>query len=68
VEDEGSEMIGTRLETTRARGAEHAEALPEIRPWCEAGWIFRDGGAHAIERQGDRVRERSAPVVRRRDE
>ena len=56
VEDEGSEVDGRRLETTGATGAEHAEALPEIRPWCEVGWIFRGGDAQAIERQGDRVR------------
>ena len=68
MEDEGSGMIGTPPETTRATDPERGEELPEIRPGCEVGWIFRDGGAHAIERQADRVHERAARVVRRRDE
>jgi len=68
VEDERSEMSGSRLEATGATDAEHAEALPEIRPWCEVGWIFRGGDAHAIERQGHRVRERAARVVHQRDD
>ncbi len=52
-------------ETTPGTGPERAEDLPEFRPWCEVGWIFGNGGAHAIERQADRVRERAA---HRRDE
>ncbi|HEX3333845.1 MAG TPA: hypothetical protein VHS57_05860 [Acidimicrobiales bacterium] len=35
-----------------------AEALPELTPWREVGWIFRDGGCVAIERQGDETRAR----------
>ena len=31
---------------------ETAEQLPELNPWREAGWIFRDGACVAIERQG----------------
>ena len=38
------------------------ESIPEMRPWREVGWIFRDGDVLAIERQGDRTRMRSAPV------
>jgi hypothetical protein len=38
------------------------ETIPELRPWREVGWIFRDGDVLAIERQGDRTRVRSAPV------
>ncbi len=34
------------------------EALPELKPWRVAGWIFRDGGCVAIERQGDVIRVR----------
>jgi hypothetical protein len=48
--------------------SEHGEAIPEIRPWREAGWIFRDGDALAIERQDDRIRTRSARVSHRDDE
>jgi hypothetical protein len=43
-----------------APGSEHSDAIPEIRPWREVGWIFRDGDAVAIERQGDRTRTRTA--------
>ena len=35
------------------------EALPELKPWREVGWIFRDGGCVAIERRGDRTRARA---------
>jgi hypothetical protein len=38
------------------------EAIPELRPWRQVGWIFRDGDVLAIERRGDRTRVRSAPV------
>ncbi len=33
--------------------------LPELRPWREAGWIFRDGGCVAIERQGEETHSRA---------
>jgi hypothetical protein len=47
---------------------EHHESIREIRPWREVGWIFRDGDALAIERQGDHVRARSARVSHLREE
>lgn len=34
------------------------EALPDLKPWREVGWIFRDGGCVAIERQDDVTRAR----------
>jgi hypothetical protein len=43
-------------------GAEQADAIPEIRPWREAGWIFKDGDATAIERREDRTQQRAARV------
>ncbi len=49
-------------------GGEDAETIPEIRPWHEVGWIFKDGDALAIERRGDRTRVRSASVFHPRDE
>ena len=49
------------MDEAAAHGPEHSEAIPEIRPWREVGWIFRDGGALAIERQDDRIRTRDAP-------
>jgi hypothetical protein len=36
-----------------------ADELPELNPWREIGWIFRDGHCIAIERQGDETRARS---------
>jgi hypothetical protein len=35
-----------------------AESLPELKPWREVGWIFRDGDCIAIERQGEETRAR----------
>ena len=39
-------------------GEASAEALPDLNPWREVGWIFRDGGCIAIERHGDEIRSR----------
>jgi hypothetical protein len=36
------------------------DVLPDLNPWREVGWIFRDGRCVAIERQGDLTRARSA--------
>jgi hypothetical protein len=60
--------MSTRVDKVETRSVEHAEAIPEIHPWREVGWIFRDGDALAIERQGDRTRVRSACVRHLRDE
>ena len=35
-----------------------AEALPDLNPWREVGWIFRDDSCIAIERRGEEVRHR----------
>ncbi len=35
-----------------------SEALPDLNPWREVGWIFRDGECVAIERQGQVLRSR----------
>jgi hypothetical protein len=67
VEERESDLMGTGPGPTRAPDAERAEALPEIRPWREVGWIFKDGDALAIERQDDRVRERLARMAHRPD-
>ncbi len=52
--------MSDRIDDAAVRGSEHSDAIPEIRPWREVGWIFRDGGARAIERQGDRIRSQDA--------
>jgi hypothetical protein len=48
----------TRTTEPEERAAAAAEPLPEFRPWREVGWIFRDGGCVAIERQGTEIRTR----------
>jgi hypothetical protein len=48
-------------ETARSR-VERTEPIPEMRPWLEVGWIFRDGDAQVIERHADCTDVRAAPV------
>jgi len=45
-------------ETKQGGAAGPAEPLPDLNPWREVGWIFRDGGCIAIERLGDETRSR----------
>jgi hypothetical protein len=40
-----------KLEVREARGN-----LPDLNPWREVGWIFRDGETIAIERQDEHTR------------
>jgi hypothetical protein len=61
----GNEAMRTRVSRP---STEHAAPIPEMRPWREVGWIFRDGDALAIERQGTRTRVRSAALQHLRDE
>ena len=61
----GDEEMRTRINRT---STEQAEPIPDVRPWREVGWIFRDGDALAIERQGTRTRVRPAAVLHVRDE
>ncbi len=66
--EKGNGTMRTRVDQVTTRSGEHAEAIPEIRPWREVGWIFRDGDALAVERRGDRTRVRSADLCHLRDE
>jgi hypothetical protein len=65
VVGKGDEEMRTRINRT---STEQAEPIPDVRPWREVGWIFRDGDALAIERQGTRTRVRPAAVLHVRDE
>jgi hypothetical protein len=56
--------MSTRTDELLQKG----DAIPEMRPWREAGWIFKDGETLVIERQGDRTRTRSARISPVRDE
>jgi hypothetical protein len=50
--------LGVKERGQREADTVEREALPDLKPWREAGWIFRDGGCVAIERQGDVTRAR----------
>ena len=53
-------IVSIRIDEAAVDGSGHSDAIPEICPWREVGWIFKEGGAVAIERQGDRIRTGSA--------
>lgn len=50
--------LGVKVRERREVESTEREALPDLKPWREVGWIFRDGGCVAIERQGDVTRAR----------
>lgn len=50
--------LGVKVREQREVESTEREALPDLKPWREVGWIFRDGGCVAIERQGDVTRAR----------
>jgi hypothetical protein len=68
VVEKGNGQMRTRVDTATTRSTDQAGGIPEIRPWREVGWIFRDGDALAIERRGDSTRVRTAHVCHLRDE
>ena len=45
--------MGDNESDLRPETIEGAPVLPELNPWREAGWIFRDGDCIAIERQAE---------------
>jgi hypothetical protein len=50
--------MGRSEDDRRAATAGTTEALPDLDPWREVGWIFRDDSCIAIERRGGEVRHR----------
>jgi hypothetical protein len=50
--------LGVEEQEQRETDTVERAALPDLKPWREAGWIFRDGGCVAIERHGDETRMR----------
>ena len=58
----------TRFDEASTDLRQHGEPIREIKPWREVSWIFRDGNALVIERQGDRTRTRSARFSHLREE
>jgi hypothetical protein len=51
--------LGVKEQEQREAGTAGRDALPELKPWREVGWIFRDGGCVAIERRGEVTRART---------
>ena len=49
---------GRRDQNREGSTAKTTESLPELKPWREVGWIFRDGDCIAIERKDDETRTR----------
>jgi hypothetical protein len=49
----------THVVASAEEGSEREAPVPELRPWCEVGWIFKNGDAVAVERQ-DEPRARPA--------
>ncbi len=52
-------MTITRREERQAGAEGTRAAVPDLTPWREVGWIFRDGCCVAIERRGDETRVRA---------
>jgi hypothetical protein len=50
--------LGVKVREQREADSAERETLPELKPWREVGWIFRDGGCVAIERRGEVTRAR----------
>jgi|HubBroStandDraft_5_1064220.scaffolds.fasta_scaffold223486_2 hypothetical protein len=55
-------MVGKLKKRSGADEGEKEGALPELNPWREVGWIFRDGEAIAVERLGEEARARKVDV------
>jgi hypothetical protein len=51
-------MASVRSNKGVASDTRLAESIPEFKPWCEFGWIFKDGDAVVIERHRSDVRVR----------
>ena len=49
---------GVKVREQGEVNAAERESLPDLKPWREVGWIFRDGGCVAIERRDDVIRAR----------
>jgi hypothetical protein len=46
---------GIALVIAPAEEGSERKAVPELRPGREVGWIFENGDAVAVERQGERI-------------
>jgi hypothetical protein len=55
------EAIAQKLREV-ASATKRADTIPDLKPWREVGWIFKDGEAVAIERQDHETRVRQVEV------
>jgi hypothetical protein len=55
--------MGDSLGDTEPVCDEELPALPDLKPWAQIGWTFRDGDCVAIERQGEVATRRSSRVL-----
>jgi hypothetical protein len=60
--------VSAPSDETSGHDPDGREGIPEIRPWREVGWVFKDGDALAIERRGELTRARTARFTHQRDE
>jgi hypothetical protein len=55
-------MASVRSNKGVASDTRPAESISEFKLWRELGWIFKDGEAVVIERQGSHVRIRKVAI------
>jgi hypothetical protein len=49
--------MGDNEAGTEREGDGDDATVPDINPWTQVGWIFRDGDCVAIERHGAELRK-----------
>ena len=55
--------MGEEQGDSEPESGEEDSPLPDLKPWSQAGWIFRGGDCVAIERQGDELDARTRAGV-----
>ena len=60
--DHSGGMVGALLNRVVESATKRSESLPDLKPWREVRWIFKDGEAVAIERMGDQTRVRREAI------
>jgi hypothetical protein len=51
-------MVSTHSLRSGRSTSERSDAVADLKPWREVGWIFKDGEVVAIERHEDETRMR----------
>jgi hypothetical protein len=55
-------MTSDRSHKGVAGDSRPVEPIPELKPWRQLGWIFKDGDAVIIDRQSSDVRLRKVAI------